>query len=413
MPSAMQTANFGFLERYDVALPQIGALAERYFPDDPVTSIMKTRQLCELLAQEVAARVGALPGPGEAQVDLLGRLGREYQLPKEALQFFHFVRKAGNAANHERRGDHATALSALKMAFQLAVWFHRSFGDRTFKSGAFQPPRQPEDPTAPLIEELERLRRERDESLTAAESAEHRAADAEAARLTAEERTLKEAEERAFWEAYAVDAEAKALARLEAVQLRAAALPESTRRQRQAASEEAASYLVLDEAATRSLIDAQLRTRGWEADSESLRYSKGARPAKGRNVAIAEWPTKTGPADYALFIGTSCVGVVEAKRENKNVSAHIDQAGRYSHSFETHGAELVAGGPWRAERNDSKDAPPFLVPFLFSTNGRPFLMELPPMLVHSELEFPVFGCQILAFRANSAGAKLPSDPCGR
>ena len=30
-------------------------------------------------------------------------------------------------------------------------------------------------------------------------------------------------------------------------------------------------------------------------------------------MAIAEWPTASGPADYALFIGTALVGVVEAE----------------------------------------------------------------------------------------------------
>ena len=47
-------------------------------------------------------------------------------------------------------------------------------------------------------------------------------------------------------------------------------------------------------------------------------------------MAIAEWPTADGPADYALFVGTKLVGVVEAKRKRKNVSAAIDQAERYS-----------------------------------------------------------------------------------
>src|ERR1700724_3061407 len=101
MRTAVQTTNFSFLDRYDPALPQIGALAERYFPDDPVTSIMKARQLSELLAQEVAARIGALPTTGEAQVDLLGRLSRDCGLPREVIDLFHYVRKVGNAANHE------------------------------------------------------------------------------------------------------------------------------------------------------------------------------------------------------------------------------------------------------------------------------------------------------------------------
>ena len=54
-------------------------------------------------------------------------------------------------------------------------------------------------------------------------------------------------------------------------------------------------------------------------------------------MAIAEWPTKSGPADYALFVGTRCIGVVEAKRRNKNVSSHIDQAQRYAHGFRFEG----------------------------------------------------------------------------
>ena len=40
------------------------------------------------------------------------------------------------------------------------------------------------------------------------------------------------------------------------------------------------------------------------ADSRELTYAAGTRPAKGQNMAIAEWPTATGPADYALFVGT-------------------------------------------------------------------------------------------------------------
>ena len=38
----------------------------------------------------------------------------------------------------------------------------------------------------------------------------------------------------------------------------------------------------------------------------------------------------SGPADYALFVGLTLAGVVEAKRRRKNVSAAIDQAERYS-----------------------------------------------------------------------------------
>ena len=85
----------------------------------------------------------------------------------------------------------------------------------------------------------------------------------------------------------------------------------------------------LSEAQTRELIDEQLRKVGWEADTRDLRYSKGTRPTKRKNLAIAEWPTdsKTGNngyADYALFIGEKLVGIIEAKKKHTNISSVLD-----------------------------------------------------------------------------------------
>ena len=93
----------------------------------------------------------------------------------------------------------------------------------------------------------------------------------------------------------------------------AQATPRQREEQRNQA-EQAAKGIDLDEAATRAIIDDQLRARGWTVDSETLRYAKGTRPVKGRAMAIAEWPTASGPADYALFVGLPCLGTVEAKR---------------------------------------------------------------------------------------------------
>lgn len=53
----------------------------------------------------------------------------------------------------------------------------------------------------------------------------------------------------------------------------------------------AASFINLSERETRYIIDEELRKVGWEADTDNLRYSKGTRPQKGKNIAIAEWPT--------------------------------------------------------------------------------------------------------------------------
>ena len=68
-------------------------------------------------------------------------------------------------------------------------------------------------------------------------------------------------------------------------------------------------------------------------DTQKLRYANGTRPVRGKAMAIAEWPTANGPADYALFVGTTGVALVEAKRKRKNISAAIDQTGRYSQGF--------------------------------------------------------------------------------
>ena len=136
---------------------------------------------------------------------------------------------------------------------------------------------------------------ERDASLSATEIAERRAHEADAARLSAEERARTEAEERAFWERYAAETEATARSgqerqQLLALQATTEAAPATIQSKQKAAADEAAQSIDLDEAATRSLIDARFRAHGWEADSQRLRYAAGTRPMKGRNLAVASGP---------------------------------------------------------------------------------------------------------------------------
>ena len=54
----LNSNNFAFMRAYEAQFDRLGALAERYFSDDPNTCLIKLRQLAELLAQEVAARSG-------------------------------------------------------------------------------------------------------------------------------------------------------------------------------------------------------------------------------------------------------------------------------------------------------------------------------------------------------------------
>src|SRR5262249_4323954 len=208
VPAQPTASNFAFLAKRYPELERIGALSERYFSDDPIISLITIRQFGEGLAQLVAARSGIFTDANEPQADLLRRLRVDGNYPPNVLDLFHKLRIDGNAATHRREGDHTTALTCLKMARQLAVWFYRTFDDQRFKAGPFQPPRPPIDATTELTVELGRLRAERDAALSEAERAKTAAADAEAARLAAETGAKGAAEERALWEQLAGEAEA-------------------------------------------------------------------------------------------------------------------------------------------------------------------------------------------------------------
>ncbi len=70
---------------------------------------------------------------GEVLADRLRRLKFERLLPHEGDLFphegdlFRQVRIAGNRATHAPGGDHAEALTTLKLARQLGVWLRRTF----------------------------------------------------------------------------------------------------------------------------------------------------------------------------------------------------------------------------------------------------------------------------------------------
>jgi type I restriction enzyme R subunit len=56
-------SNFAPLAERDEQLVRLGMLAERYFPDDPNTCLLKLRQFAEVLAQSLAARTGLWTDP--------------------------------------------------------------------------------------------------------------------------------------------------------------------------------------------------------------------------------------------------------------------------------------------------------------------------------------------------------------
>ena len=369
--------NFVFLSELDPRLVEAATSAERVLSiEDPVGSLTHLRRFAEHLAKNAAASFGLQL----YDADQMGRLQalKRRGVDERVIDMFHAIRRVGNKAAHDGLGTQTDAFHHLKIAHQLAIWFFKTVNHSPgFNPGPFVPPKNLLGDTAELKKEIvdlnaeaEAREDERDEALEALEAEKQK-------RLGAEEAAKKAEEEREFLEAYATEQDAETSKNREALAVAQAKISELEARQealvaeRQAAAEkappaevdkaieganQAAQAIDLDERATRELIDQQLIEAGWEAHSTELRYSKGSRPQKGRNLAIAEWPTKSGPADYVLFIGLKAVGVVEAKRKKKDVQSALEQSKRYSRDFESiEGVEL--DGPWGD----------FKIPFLFAT----------------------------------------------
>ena len=80
---------------------------------------------------------------------------------------------------------------------------------------------------------------------------------------------------------------------------------------------------------SRLIIDKKLIESGWVIqDVKTLNLSASL------GVAVREFPTSTGPVDYALFIEGVPVGVIEAKKtdEGENITAVEGQSSRYANS---------------------------------------------------------------------------------
>ncbi len=79
----------------------------------------------------------------------------------------------------------------------------------------------------------------------------------------------------------------------------------------------------------REIIDKKLTQSGWIVQDR-----KQLNLLAGLGVAVREFPTSTGPVDYALFVEGIPVGIVEAKKDaaGENITVVEDQSSRYAHS---------------------------------------------------------------------------------
>ncbi|WIX32650.1 type I restriction-modification system endonuclease [Salinicola sp. JS01] len=389
-----QSQNFGFLAEYDPLFVQLAGAAEQAFSSDPNTTLIKLRQLGEAIAQHIAALSGIEFDSKTPQSDLLYRLNRELQFDSVVRELFHTLRIEGNRANHQFRTQHREAMEGLKVARELAIWFHRAFGQHSsaFKPGPFVPPADPSAQQRQLQIDIETLKHELlranealDSSQQLNELIEQERSEYEALALTMDEESRAKARESASHEQALVDQQQAYEQKIAALQRQLAESSQqavtSTRRQVTQQMQSASQQIVLDEALTRILIDQQLVEAGWEADTQTLSFKNGARPEKGFNRAIAEWPTVGHEkADYVLFHGLTPLAVVEAKKENVNIAGKIGQAERYSRGMKIEaplmGAWELAGRTiaWADEQEGH-----YKVPFVYSCNGRPYVPQQPEL----------------------------------
>ena len=314
-------SNFEFLDKYWPALAQIGAAAESYVYSDPNACLYKLGMFGERLILEIFAFEHIKePTIDNTHANRIRLLKREGLIPKKIDDILYALRKTRNDAVHAGADSVEDAKTLLSMTYNLAVWFMEVYGDWGYIAPAFV---MPENVVQPDYESI-----------------------------------IKEQEE-------------KIVALSKQVEAVSTAASTKTSKERAEKGETASESMELSEAETRYLIDEQLRKFGWEADTNNLRYSKGTRPQKGRNLAIAEWPTdsavgKNGYADYALFVGVKLVGIVEAKKAAIDIPSVIDhQCKEYAKGIKAEHKDYVIG-QWGA----------YKVPFVFATNGRKYLKQI-------------------------------------
>lgn len=311
-------SNFAFLKSHFPVLANFGILAEKYCYSDSNSCIMKLGMIGETIVN-LMLTYDKIKIPTDCNaVTKIKILSLQGLLTSDLSDILHALRKARNKAAHTNYENIKEGQTLLEMAYSLCEWFMQTYGDLQYKHCKFVMPTE-----------------------------------ADAQSIT--DNDDKAAEQKMLEETEKIAAAAKAVA---ADERRKRALAAASQRQK-------------SEAETRYMIDTQLRKVGWEADTENLRYGKGIRPQKGKNLAIAEWPTLSsagnkGRADYVLFAGEKLVAVIEAKAEHKDIPSVIDyQCKEYAQNIRPEDEKYVitTWGKYKA-------------PFVFATNARPYLAQL-------------------------------------
>ena len=315
----MNNSNFSYLSEEFPILYNIGQAAELQLNQDAVTCLFKLRQFGEKITEEIFD-IHALDFPYENTFhNRLQNLQLEGILPDAVKDLLYTLKNKGNIAVHQNKGTLEEAKGILFSAFKIAKWFFQTYSEANedISSIKFHVPEKQDSRHALHV-------------------------------LETEYEELKSKYETLLKDRKTSGIPAEKLARIKEK------------------SYEAAQKIDMSEGETRELIDDQLRNAGWEVDSIRLNFkTKKTVPQRGKNLAIAEWPCGSKWADYALFIGTDLYGIIEAKKYKEDISTNLRQSKIYAELVEQ-GNEANIIGKWGD----------YNVPFLFSTNGRPYLEQI-------------------------------------
>ncbi len=306
------SSNFVFLKSKYPFLFKTAELAETYLYSDPNSSIYKIGLFAENIVS-IMIKLNNITYVDDTLKNKIWGLKKENLLPKEIDSILYSLRKNRNGAVHENLDDTETAKDLLKLAHTFAIWFHKSYTFPDFTPSEYKIPIE-------IVENSISLKEEKDFDDKAKDEADNTKSDNIS--IDTRKKNIKNA------------------------------------------------LIDYSEDEIRVIVDDELRKVGWEVDSKNLRYSKGTRPEKGRNLVISEFPTnapnnKKGYADYAFFIGTKLYALMEAKKPAIDIPAVIaDQCTKYAtHTKEEHSEYIL--DTWGK----------FKVPFIFSTNGKPYVKE--------------------------------------
>ena len=317
--SQNQSTNFKFLDQEFPFLYSLVLGAEYNLYQDPNVSLFKLRQFVERLT-DTLFNEHKLDFPHNNTIaNRIKMLERDGILPDSIVDLLFAVNRKGNVAAHQIKGSTNDALTSLLSTFKISKWLFEVYGTEAIdvSNNRFSKPENRDARHAYHIL-----------------SQEYKELEKKFNQLISERSTT--------------------------------GLPKAKQEELKVKSQKAASKIRMNESETRELIDAQLRTVGWEVDTELINFkSKKTLPERGKNKAIAEWKVGSKWADYALFIGLDLYAIVEAKKYAIDISSDISQAKVYASLAETKNEARLLG-KWNN----------YNVPFLFSTNGRKYLEQI-------------------------------------